>query len=114
MSAEQSGEEQRRSPRRPAGWRVIVKSPSKGLLKGRIENASAQGLLLELEQSLEKGETLVLRIEVLFSGKRWEFICQAIVRHNVFRTSSFLAGLEINKIGAKDAKFLHDFSFGLI
>lgn len=111
---EKKGDEQRRSPRRPAGWRTIIKSPSKGILKGRIENASAQGFLLDIAESLAAGEILTLKIEVMHAAKRWEFVCQVQVRHIVFRTSSFLAGTEIVKITAKDAKFLHDFSFGLV
>ncbi|MBK8974207.1 MAG: PilZ domain-containing protein [Hahellaceae bacterium] len=114
MTEEKKGEEARRSPRRPAGWRCILKSPTTGMMQGRVENASAQGFLLEVASTLPMGEIETLKVEVMFSGKRWEFIAQAQVRHNVFRTSSCLVGVEITKITAKDAKFLHDFSYGII
>lgn len=116
MTSENSGGgiEQRRSPRRPAGWRCIVKSPSEGLLQGRIENASAQGFLLELANTLPTGEIITTKVEVMYSGRRWEFLAQVQVRHNVFRTNNCLIGVEIVKISARDAKFLHDYSHGII
>jgi hypothetical protein len=114
MATEEKGEDLRRSPRRAAGWRCIVKSPANGLLQGRVENASAQGFLLELASTLPNGEIITLKMEVMFAGRRWEFVCQAQVRHNVFRTNTCYVGVELTKITAKDAKFLHDFSYGII
>lgn len=108
------GEELRRSPRRPAGWRCFVKSQSRGLQPGRIENASAEGFLIELNETLTKGETVTIKVEVLYGGRRWEFIAQAIARHIAFRTSTCTVGVELTKSQPKDAKFLHDFSYGVI
>ncbi|WP_344808749.1 PilZ domain-containing protein [Allohahella marinimesophila] len=109
-----SSEEGRRSPRRAAGWRCIAQAPDKSMTICKVENASAQGFLLDTEVQYPLNTKLMLRIEVRHSGKTWEFLCIVIVRHSVIRKASYMAGTEIEKISEKDEKFLHDYSFNII
>lgn len=105
-----SGIENRRSPRRGAGWRAIVKAPDKVFYQGKTVNVSAQGLLVEMERQFPPNSLLMLKIEVVYKGEKDEFVLSARVRHNIIRTSNYLVGLQIVKMDEQTEDFLYDYS----
>ncbi|WLQ12031.1 PilZ domain-containing protein [Hahella aquimaris] len=102
----------RRSPRRNASWRTIVKTPDKKMYMGKIDNVSAHGYLFEFPIPLPVGATLIMKVEIVHHAKRWESIASVIVRHVVVRTSSYLVGVEITDIDDETAHFLNDYANG--
>ena len=107
--------DQRHGPRRAAGWRCVVKDISSGnLIRGRVENVSPHGLLIVVPDLIHEGSDIAGKVEVTHAGRRFEFSFQGKVVHNVFRTATCLVGVEITRIDKHQARFLDDYSHGMV
>jgi hypothetical protein len=76
------------TPRITVNWRAQVSIPNSGIVGALVKDISLGGLSLEIPDSVQVGQHLLLKVQAMIKGKVHEIMVRADVRHTCLLSSN--------------------------